>query len=63
MLQSFLPEPTKSIDTKSTLDTFTINFFGYCIVLVPGYLLYLFAQEQDLGGRVLVLIKFNGTMM
>ncbi|XP_025407925.1 adenosine 3'-phospho 5'-phosphosulfate transporter 1 [Sipha flava] len=49
MLQSFLPEPTKSIDTKSTLDTFTINFLGYCIVLVPGYLLYLFAQEQDLG--------------
>lgn len=35
----------------SSLNTFINNSLGYCLILIPGYWLYKFAKNQDLGGK------------
>lgn len=44
---------------KSSFTTFMNNSLGYCLILIPGYWLYKFAKQQDLGGEI---ICFNFTL-
>lgn len=37
----------------SSFNTFINNSLGYCLILIPGYWLYKFAKQQDLGGKII----------
>lgn len=50
-MQNILPKLSNNNQNVSSLDTFINNTLGYCLILVPGYWLYSFAIQQDLGGK------------
>jgi len=60
-MQNVLSRLSNFKQNKSSLSTFINNSFGYCLVLVPGYWLYKFAKQQDLGGKVILKFCHNYT--
>lgn len=64
IFQHLIPELTTTLDPNtSSLNTFINNCLGYCLILIPGYWLYSFAKQQDLGGKILVLVSYDGTIV
>lgn len=59
VLQNVIPAWSDFEQNTSSLSTFINNSLGYCLILIPGYWLYKFAKQQDLGGKVLNLIVLN----
>lgn len=55
ILQSVLPKLSNLNQNASSYSTFINNSLGYCIILIPGYWLYKFAKQQDLGGNIIIL--------
>lgn len=51
VLQNVLPNLSNLNPTASSLNTFINNSLGYCLILIPGYWLYKFSKNQDLGGK------------
>lgn len=56
LLQNLLPKLPNLNQNTSSLNTFINNSLGYCLILIPGYFFYKFSKQQDLGGKVNVLI-------
>lgn len=52
ILQSTLPKLSDSGQNTSSLSVFINNTLGYCLILIPGYWLYKFAKQHDLGGNL-----------
>lgn len=50
-MQNTLPKLSNLDQNVSSLSTFINNSLGYCLILVPGYWVYKFAKQQDLGGK------------
>lgn len=54
ILQSILPKLSNLNQNASSYSTFINNGLGYCLILIPGYWLYKFAKQQDLGGNIII---------
>jgi len=49
IMQNVLPKLSDLNKNTSSFSTFINNSLGYCLILIPGYWLYKFSKQQDLG--------------